>query len=183
MTLRDAFFIAFSFLAVFGGFLTVTRRNPVYCALSLILFFGAISGVMMILAAPFLALMQLMVYAGAILVLFLFVIMLLSLRDEELGGERPLPMQVLAGVGCAVLFGLLSAAVLRARLPTETPQAGPEFGSPEAVGTAMFADYVLPFEIVSVLILAATVGAVVLAKRHIEQAPEAGPEVREGGHH
>lgn len=178
--LREAFFVLFSFLAIFGGFLTVSRRNPMYSALSLILFFGAISGVMMILAAPFLALMQLMVYAGAILVLFLFVLMLLSLRDEEIGGERPWPLQVLAGLGCAVLFGLLAAAILREPF-VDLPRIGGEFGSPEATGRTMFADFVLPFEVVSVLILAATMGAVVLAKKHLEHAaPETPPAAPEG---
>ncbi|MEK7468344.1 MAG: NADH-quinone oxidoreductase subunit J [Planctomycetota bacterium] len=172
--MRDAFFVAFSFLAIFGGFLTVSRRDPMYSALSLILFFGAISGVMMILAAPFLALMQLMVYAGAILVLFIFVIMLLALRGEEIGGERPWPLQLLAGIGCAVLFGLIAAAMLRAPFQA-LPKVGPEFGSPEQVGRTMFAEFVLPFEVVSVLILAATMGAVVLAKKNLGK-PE-GPAV------
>ncbi|MCE9584321.1 MAG: NADH-quinone oxidoreductase subunit J [Planctomycetes bacterium] len=179
MNLRDAFFVTFSFIAIFSGFLTVSRRDPMYSALSLILFFGAISGVMMILQAPFLAMMQLMVYAGAILVLFLFVIMLLALRGEEVGGERPWPLQLLAGTGCAVLFGLLSAAILRAHFSGGAPPPVPEaFGSPEEVGKSMFADFVLPFEIVSVLILAATMGAVVLAKKHLEK-PD-GPAGGEG---
>lgn len=168
MNLRDAFFVMFSFLAVFGGFLTVSRRSPMYSALSLILFFGAISGVMMILAAPFLALMQLMVYAGAILVLFLFVIMLLSQREQDLGGERPWPLQLVAGLGSAVLFALITTAILRTPFQA-APVVGAAFGSPEEVGRSMFAEFVLPFEIVSVLILAATMGAVVLAKKHFEQ--------------
>lgn len=188
MNLRDLFFVAFSFVAIFSGFLTVSRRNPMYSALSLILFFGSISGVMMILQAPFLAMMQLMVYAGAILVLFLFVIMLLALRGEDVGGERPWPLQLLAGTGCAVLFGLLSAAILRAHITDAPPVPVPAaFGSPEEVGRSMFADFVLPFEIVSVLILAATMGAVVLAKKHLDKpvGPAAGPNegpVAGGGH-
>ena len=169
--LREVFFVIFSFLAIFGGFLTVSRRDPMYSALSLILFFGAISGVMMILSAPFLALMQLMVYAGAILVLFLFVIMLLSLRNEDLGGERPWPLQLVAGIGCAVLFGLLAAAILREPF-NEAAVVGPQFGSPEETGRTMFADFVLPFEVVSVLILAATMGAVILAKKHLDKPAE-----------
>jgi len=181
MNLRDAFFVVFSFLAIFGAFLTVTRRHPMYSALSLILFFGAISGVMMVLAAPFLALMQLMVYAGAILVLFLFVIMLLSLKESELGGERPWPLKLLAGIGSTVLFGLLAAAILRAPFSPAPPVPG-AFGSPGAVGTVMFSEFVLPFEVVSVLILAATMGAVILAKRHLDRpAPQADPPG--GGHH
>jgi NADH-quinone oxidoreductase subunit J len=183
MNLRDFFFVFFAFLAVFGGFLTVTRRNPMYSALSLIVFFGAVSGVMMILSAPFLALMQLMVYAGAILVLFLFVIMLLSLRQEELGGERPLPLQILAGAGCVVLFGMLASAVLGSTASgTPPPVDAQKFGSPEAVGKEMFGGYVLAFEVVSVLILAATMGAVVLAKRHLEPGEEAPqPPPSQGG--
>lgn len=182
MSLRDAFFVLFSFLAVFGAFLTVTRRRPMYAAASLLVFFGAISGVMMILAAPFLALMQMMVYAGAILVLFLFVIMLLSLSDDELGGERPWPVQLLCGAGCAVLFGLIAAAVLNADLARVAPPASPEFGSPDAVGREMFTSYVLPFEIVSVLILAATMGAVVLAKKKLEPPAAEEPAAEPAGH-
>jgi len=181
MNLRDFFFVFFSFLAVFGGFLTVTRRSPVYSALSLVIFFGAISGVMMILAAPFLAMMQMMVYAGAILVLFLFVIMLLALKEEELGGERPWPIQLLAGLGCAMLFGMIAHAILKTPLKPAAP-IGQDFGSAEAVGHSMFAEYVLPFEIVSVLILAATIGAVVLAKKHLPQ-PAPVTEEPEEAHH
>jgi NADH-quinone oxidoreductase subunit J len=179
--MRDAAFVVFSFLAIFGGFLTVSRRNPVYSALSLLVFFGAVSGVHMVLHAPFLAMMQLMVYAGAILVLFLFVVMLLALRDEELGGERPWPLQLLAGIGCATLFGLVAAAILRAP-PAAPPEVAPQFGSAQEVGRSMFAEFVLPFEVVSVLILAATMGAVVLAKRHLDhpEPPEAPPAG--GGH-
>jgi NADH-quinone oxidoreductase subunit J len=182
--MRDAFFVAFSFLAIFGGFLTVSRRDPMYSALSLIVFFGAISGVMMVLSAPFLALMQLMVYAGAILVLFLFVIMLLALREADAGEERPWPLQLLAGIGCAVLFGLIAAAVLRAPF-VALPAVPATFGSPEEVGRSMFADFVLPFEVVSVLILAATMGAVVLAKKNLDKpAGPAGdsPKNAGGGH-
>lgn len=183
--LRETFFVIFAFLAIFGAFLTVSRRNPMYSAVSLILFFGAVSGVMMILSAPFLALMQLMVYAGAILVLFLFVIMLLALREEELGEERPWPLQLLAGIGCAVLFGLLAAAILRAP-SAPAPAVGGDFGSPAEVGRSMFAEWVLPFEIVSVLILAATMGSVVLAKKHLDR-PEPAEEPADthgpgGGH-
>ncbi len=179
--LREAFFVIFAFLAIFGAFLTVSRRNPMYSAVSLIMFFGAISGVMMILAAPFLALMQLMVYAGAILVLFLFVIMLLALREEELGDERPWPLQLLAGIGCAVLFGLIAAAILRAPFPA-APAVGPAFGSPEEVGRSMFAEFVLPFEVVSVLILSATMGAVVLAKKHLDRPAVAQDSPADRGH-
>jgi NADH-quinone oxidoreductase subunit J len=183
--MRDAAFALLSFLAIFGAFLTVSRRNPIYSALSLLVFFGSISGVMMILYAPFLAMMQLMVYAGAILVLFLFVLMLLALRDEELGGERPWPLQLLAGVGCATLFGLLAAAILRAPAAGDPPAVPEDFGSATAVGRSMFADFVLPFEVVSVLILAATVGAVVLAKKHLEhlEPPETPPAGPGGGAH
>lgn len=177
--MRDAFFVAFSFMAIFGGFLTVSRRDPMYSALSLIVFFGAISGVLMVLSAPFLALMQLMVYAGAILVLFLFVIMLLALRGEEIGGERPWPLQLLAGIGCAVLFGLIAAAILRKDFSALPPVAA-GFGSPEDVGKTMFAEFVLPFEIVSVLILAATMGAVVLAKKHLDKPDTVAPGQPEG---
>ncbi|KAF0246058.1 MAG: NADH-quinone oxidoreductase subunit [Planctomycetota bacterium] len=182
--MRDAFFVMFSFLAILGGFLTVSRRSPMYSALSLMIFFGAVSGVMMILSAPFLALMQLMVYAGAILVLFLFVIMLLALREEDSGGERPWPLQLLAGIGCAVLFGLIAAAVLRREFVAWQPDK-PGFGSPEEVGRTMFADFVLPFEVVSVLILAATMGAVVLAKKHLDkpEPPAQGGSTGTGGGH
>jgi NADH:ubiquinone oxidoreductase subunit 6 (subunit J) len=138
---------------------------------------------MMILAAPFLALMQLMVYAGAILVLFLFVIMLLALREEELGEERPWPLQLLAGIGCAVLFGLMAAAILRSP-SAPAPSVGPDFGSPTEVGRSMFADFVLPFEVVSVLILAAMIGAVVLAKKNLDhpEPAEEPPDGHGGGH-
>jgi NADH-quinone oxidoreductase subunit J len=123
-----------------------------------------------------------MVYAGAILVLFLFVIMLLSLRENEIGGERPWPVKLLAGIGAAVMFCLLAAAVLRAPFGP-APAVSPSFGSPDAIGKSMFSEFVLPFEIVSVLILAATMGAVVLAKRNLERPAAAPPEAGHGGGH
>jgi NADH-quinone oxidoreductase subunit J len=172
MAATDLLFAGFAAVGVVSALLVVTRKNPVYSALFLILCFLAIAGIAVLLHAPFLAGMHVLVYAGAIMVLFLFVILLLNLKPEELGGEYPLLNKAVAGLLSAGLFALL--AVTFARDPSVNVRAGPvdkEFGSVRAVGLKMFDDYLLPFELVSILIMVAIFGAVVLARR---KAPREG---------
>ncbi len=138
----------------------VTLENPVHSALTLVLNTSCLAVLYLSMGAEFLAVAQLLLYAGGIMVLFLFIITLLGPELERRGtavGERAVAL----GLGVAALLVIGSAAT-QAALP---PQAPAVPGGVEAVGTALFTTYLLPFELVSVLLLAATVGAVVLGRR------------------
>lgn len=161
-------FALFASLATLGAVGVIALRNPVHSALSLATVFVSLAGLYVFLSAPFIAAAQVMIYAGAILILFLFVIMLLS-PDVELGvGALPAQKSV------AVLFGLLlilelGFAVATVILPISQGQYTPEriaqIGDTQAVGALLFTDFLLPFEITSLLLLVAIVGVVVLTKR------------------
>jgi NADH-quinone oxidoreductase subunit J len=164
----DVVFAVAAGVCVGAGILVVTRRNPVYSALWMLICFVALAVVYLRLDAPFLAAMHVLVYTGAILVLFLFVIMLLNLKPEEMGPELPMAARLAAAAVCAALFLLM--AIPMSRCPEVVGPLGEVHaghGSVEDVGTLLFDRYVLPFELVSVLILAAIFGGVVLAKKKL----------------
>jgi NADH-quinone oxidoreductase subunit J len=161
------FFYIFAVIAVAGALgMVLNTRNTVAAALSLVLTMVALGGVYVLLEAYLVGVLQILVYAGAILVLFLFVVMLLNLRQESFAPQRQLATKI-----AAVLVGLLVLAQFIALIhgafgaPAATPE---DFGSYRQVGTALFTDYVLAFEATSLLLLAAMVGAVILAKRKID---------------
>ena len=164
----DPVFAVAAGLSVIAGLLMVTRRNPVYSAIMMLVAFLGLAVVYLKLDAPFLAAMHVLVYTGAILVLFLFVIMLLNLKPEEFGVEYPRAVRGAIGALCLGLFGLLALGIWNdpaLRQPfKETP---PGFGDVKAVGIELFGPYALPFELISVLILVAIFGGVVLAKRKL----------------
>jgi NADH-quinone oxidoreductase subunit J len=164
----DAVFAVAAGLGVGAGILVVTRRNPVYSALWMLVCFVALAVIYLRLDAPFLAAMHVLVYTGAILVLFLFVIMLLNLKPEEMGPEWPRAARLAAAGLCAGLFLLLAVPLSRCPgvlAPLGEAHAG--HGSVEDVGRLLFDRYVLPFELVSVLILSAIFGGVLLAKKKL----------------
>lgn len=166
--MQDALFGACAAVSVLGSILVVTRRNPVYSALFLIMTFLSIAGVFVLLEATFLAGLHVLVYTGAIMVLFLFVIMLLSLKPEEFGGEYPLVRRLSVVLLCAGLFGVLAFAFsAEPGLERALPEADPKFGTADQVGRLLFERYILPFELISVLITVAILGGVVLAKRRL----------------
>ena len=160
-----------SFLALAFALLMVVQKKPVRSVLSLVVTFFGLSVLAILLAAPFIAALQIFVYAGAILVLFLFVIMLLNLK-EEAADEDDRPVQRTLGLLVALaLGGLLAGATLRAPAP---PRGVPSTGaipSPDeipALGRLLFSDYLLAFEALSLLLLVAAVGALLLSKRKFE---------------
>lgn len=166
----DPVFAIAATITVGAGLLVVTQRNPIYSAISMLACFLGLAVIYLRLAAPFLAAIHVLVYTGAILVLFLFVIMLLNLKPEELGAEYPIKTRGALGAVCAGLFGLLALPLWQDQrkfeaLPAPTSQGA--FGSVEAVGHALFNDYALPFELISVLIMVAVFGGVLLAKKKL----------------
>jgi len=164
------FFFVLAFVAVASGFLMVTRTNPVNSALFLILNFFALAGLYLTLHAQFVAVIQILVYAGAIMVLVLFVIMLLNLQDEAPMKEHVRAPQIVGIVLAVCSLALILQAILWTGNPSidsmlsQSPYAS-EIGTVQYIGTELFTTYVFPVELVSVLLLAAMIGAVVLAKK------------------
>jgi len=162
-------FYAFGAVAITASLLVIAQRNPIYSVLLLIASFGALSGLYVLLDAPFVAAIQIIVYAGAIMVLFLFVVMLLNAPHEETDYDervhpllRPGPMRF--GAALAVLLVVeLVWALGRGGETGSFP--GGAVTSVTDVGRALFTDYAFPFEVTSILILVAMLGAVVLARR------------------
>ena len=150
----------------------VVQRNPVVSAIYLIANFFSIAALYLLLRAQLLAVLQIVVYAGAIMVLVIFVIMLLNLGDERALVQR-INFRVLIGVTVAIAF-LLELLYIFTGIGSESPAPGmhPDaisLGTVESMGSALFGQYVYPFEITSLLLLAAIVGAVILARKRVER--------------
>jgi len=160
--METVLFILFGAIAVCGAVMVVTRKSPMASALYLILTLFAVAALFVLRQAHFLAAIQVIIYAGAVVVLFVFVIMLINVPENRLPVERATTMRVL-GVLAAGFFILESAVLVRRYVMPKGPAA--EVGTVEAVGRALFTDYLLAFEITSVLLLAAVIGAIALAKR------------------
>jgi NADH-quinone oxidoreductase subunit J len=162
--METVLFILFGAIAVCGAIMVVTRVHPMASALYLILTLFAVAALFVLRQAHFLAAVQVIVYAGAVVVLFVFVIMLINVPEDRMPVERATTTRVL-GVLAAGFFILESAVLTRRFSMPKGPAA--EVGTVEAVGRALFTDYLLAFEITSVLLLAAVIGAIALAKRKI----------------
>jgi len=163
--ITDLFFYYFAAATIVSGLLTVSLRNPVQCGLALLSVLAHMAGFFILLNAEFIAMIQVIVYAGAILILYLFVIMLLNLKSEErvLHPRWPLALFfLLIAAGELVVLLLVSPFAGRLGLIDANVIAG--VGHSHAVGLKLFSDYLLQFEIIGVFLLGAVVGAIVLAK-------------------
>lgn len=165
--MQNAIFYYMAAASVASALLAVTRKNPVHSVLWVLALFLHVAGIFLLLGAEFLAAAQVIVYAGAILIIYLFVVMLLDVPDEEsrprFGGHWPLA----AAAGLS-LFGLAWLARTGAGIaPAGTSAAGEveSLGSVRALGLALFGPFALPFEIASLVLVAAIIGAVVLSRR------------------
>lgn len=165
MNITDILFWVLSVAALFSALMVVTSKNPVYSVLWLIATFFAISGHYILLNAQFLAIVNIIVYAGAIMVLFLFVIMLMNTRQEPAGGSRR--WLALAGTISGGAFLLVLVAALKdSELKTRSAMVmDGSIGLIKVLGNELFTRYVVPFEISSILFLSAMVGAVVIGKK------------------
>ena len=182
---QTAFFVLLAGLAVGSAVSLVVQRNPLYSAISLVGVFMALAGLYLLLAAPFIAAVQVIVYAGAIMVLVVFVIMLLNVEEEEHRAARLRYLIPTAVVLAAVLFGeaafvlyFVQDAGVAAIDPTAAgANAAPSnVGLTHSIGQGLFTTYLLPFEVTSILILMALVGAITLARRTAADARrEPGP--------
>jgi NADH-quinone oxidoreductase subunit J len=177
LALNTVLFYLFGALAVGASLLVIGQRNPIYSVLLLITSFGALSGLYILLDSPFAAVTQIIVYAGAIMVLFLFTVMLLNVPREdaaEWDRSHPLNRPGARRLGGALSILLLAELVWAVWHVSTRQQNGIKdvavetVSSVAAIGRSIFTDYAFPFEVTSILILAAMVGAVILARREQE---------------
>ncbi len=170
MNLESLFFFLTAATAVVSALLMISRRNPVVSVLFLIVNFFCLALLYLMLQAQFIAIIQILVYAGAIMVLFLFVIMLLNLGNEQTFEEKPSLRKYVGIIAVGAMLveigiGVLSRPAQASRALSGSAQ---ETGTVEAIGKSLFTRYLFPFEITSLLLLAAMVGVIVLAKKKFE---------------
>lgn len=171
MTAEQIFFVMFALGAVGGCLGVLASRNPVNSALSLVVAFFFLAGHYVLLQAHFMAILQILVYAGAIMVVFIFVLMLLNLHDDELGKARVNATKVLAVFVSGVLATVLVSVSLDFRdgaMQLGWPSViDTEFGQIHPIGMELMTEWVFPFELVSILLLVGIVSAVVVAKKRL----------------
>jgi NADH-quinone oxidoreductase subunit J len=168
---ETALFTILAVVTVITAILVIVQRNPVASAIYLIITLFSLAGIYLLLNAQFIAVIQVLVYAGAIMVLFLFVIMLLNLEREKKIITRH-RMQKVFGVFLGIILlaqiGMVfNSVLLEGSKGTFPPEKVAALGNTQVVARLLFTDYLLPFEITSVLLLVAIIGAIVLAKRQI----------------
>jgi NADH-quinone oxidoreductase subunit J len=167
--LESILFYALAAFILGFGVLVVTGKNTVHCVLFLVANFLCVAVVYVLLGAEFLAVIQILVYAGGIVVLYLFVVMLVNLRlppGTRLDKRRQSRLGfALAAVMLAEISAILVYSSARPGTPVTAAPAGPGLGNTETVGMLLYTDYLVPFELASVLLLVAMIGAILLARR------------------
>lgn len=162
----EILFYVFAAVAVVSAVSLIWQRNPVASAISLIVTLACQAGLFVLLGAHFAATMQILVYTGAIMVLFVFVIMLLNLQDHELGAPRYRPYKFIGG-GLALLSAVLIGVTILQNQAAAAAPVQESFGTIEAVGMELFSTYLFPFEVLSLVLTAAIAGAVILGKKEL----------------
>lgn len=171
MSLEIITFIILALIGLASAILLVFQKNPVYSALLLITHFFALAGFYLLLNAQFLAVLQILVYAGAIMVLFVFVIMLLNLQNEEALKDPFNLRKIIASLFGFVLllqFGIFYFLKAKQDLDIKSSPNSFEAGSVEKIGELLFTTYLIPFEVTSFLLLVGIIASIVLAKRKFE---------------
>jgi NADH-quinone oxidoreductase subunit J len=171
MTMLDTiFFYTFALMTLTGAVLTITRRSAVHSALSLIVSLLGVAGLYLLQRAEFLFVVQIVLYIGGIMVLFLFVIMLVNLdvaaRERQFNKAWWLALACVAGVGAEIVY-FLTKGVGAFRFAAPGAEEAAAGGNVERIADALFSDYLLPFEAASLLLLVAVVGSVIMAKKRI----------------
>ena len=163
--MSDLIFIALSIFAIVGGVMMLVYRNPMYSALGLLISILAVAGLFALLNATFLFMVQIIVYAGAIMTLILFLLMFLNIKEDDLPKEPKKYM--LIGIGAVIMIPF-NVVILKA--VSNLPNANMEivegtFGDIKPIGAQLYTEWILSFELISILLLIALVGSIVLAKR------------------
>ena len=159
-------FYVLALLLIASALVVITNRNPVTSAVALAFNLVAIAGLYMVLDAQFIGLLQVIVYAGAIMVLILFVIMLLNLREEAKAHPAGTFQRILAPV-TALVFAIVIGRAIWSSAPSSFPEKVEGFGTAASLGKELFARFYYPFEAISLLLVVAMIGAVLLAKRKV----------------
>ncbi|OUR73918.1 NADH-quinone oxidoreductase subunit J [Arcobacter sp. 31_11_sub10_T18] len=161
----DLVFLALSFFAIAGGVTMLLHKSPIYAALGLLISVLSVAGLFAILSATFMFMVQLIVYAGAIMTIILFILMFLNIREEDLPKEPRKNILVTLGVIFMIPINLLVLEGV-SQLPDADMSIVPDgFGGIKELGMKLYTEWLLPFELISILLLVALIGAVVLAKR------------------
>jgi len=164
--MQGLFFSYFAGATIVSSILTVGLRNPVYCTLALLSAFLHVAGLFVLLNAEFIAAIQIIIYAGAVLVLYLFVLMLLNLKSDEIIVQRQWGIAIFFGfvVLAEILLAFFKSPLIPKDAPAPSTPLSP-LGNTEALGLSLFNEYLLPFELVGIILLGGIVGALVLAKQ------------------
>lgn len=165
MSTAEILFFILAALTVLSGLLTVASKNPIHSILYLIITFFSISGHYVLLNAQFLAIINIIVYAGAIMVLFLFVVMIMNLNKEDRSFSKT--FVITAASLISAIFLLLTVRIFM-QSDVETNQlltGGGDIGLTEKLGTVLYSDYVIPFELASILFMGSMIGAVMLSRK------------------
>jgi NADH-quinone oxidoreductase subunit J len=157
-------FLALALVSVGAALGLLFSRNAVYAALFLVLNFITVAVFYLLLNAPFLAMAQVTVYAGAIMVLFLFVIMLLGTKKLKTRADNLWQRRLAIGLGVVLLTEIAALFLAKGQKVLMVGEIGSKFGGPEAIGIELYTQYLLPFEITSILLLVGMIGAIVLTK-------------------
>jgi NADH-quinone oxidoreductase subunit J len=178
MSFQTAVFYAFAAILVFAALRVVTSRNPVHAALWLVLSFFTAAGVWMLLQAEFLAIVLVLVYVGAVMVLFLFVVMMLDVNFDTLRERFRSYIPVGATVGILVLFEMALVLVGGYMMPGATPSPGPPpagYSNTRALGLQIYTDYAYPLEIAAAILLVAIIAAIALTHRERRESKYQNP--------
>jgi NADH-quinone oxidoreductase subunit J len=158
-------FYALAVIAIISAVITIVARNAMYSVLSLVVTFFTLAGLYLLLNAEFVAVVHIIVYAGAIMVLFLFVVMMLNLNTTNSIVTNTTTNKVMAGLAGLAMAGILGYASWTTVLPAASNTAATDIGSVKVLGKMLFNEYLLPFELTSVLLIATMVGVIVLTKK------------------
>ena len=180
LAFQDVVFYLFAAILVFAALMVITVRNPVHAALWLVLSFFTAAAIWLLLGAEFLAIVLVLVYVGAVMVLFLFVIMMLDINYDELRRHFRSYLPVGAAVGALVLLEMCLVILAGASAAGTPSAAAPSGSNTEALGRLLYVDYVYPFELAAVLLLVAIVAAIALThrKRRETKSQDPGEQVK-----
>lgn len=172
MSIAEILFFVMAALTIVSGILTVSTKKPIYSILYLIITFFSISGHYILMNAQFLAVINIIVYGGAILVLFVFTVMLMNLNKDDKAFSKG--FIVTAASLVSLLFFVLTAKIFfQSDVKSNEVMMGEgNIGLTESIGTALYSEYVVPFELASILFIAAMIGAVLLSKKRAEEKAE-----------
>ena len=170
--MADLIFIALAFLAISGAIAMIVYKNPMYSALGILITMLSIAGMFALLNATFLFLVQIIVYAGAIMTLILFILMFLNIKDEDLPKEPNKYKLIALGVAIMIPLNILVLKAISNLPAKDLSISNSDFGEIKPVGLELYNNWIISFELISILLLIALVGSVVLAKKRKSKISE-----------